>query len=173
MLVIHRKTISVSSLSMMTEPTISCNTEPKCVNPNSGKVVNIVLLAVIWNALSESDASWQMKKYYSILNHSLWKKYVLRKLLMFSLAFMQTKLNSLGFSVYFLYNNSLNKLCSSKDKIYKLAGMICQRFLCAFSAWRIWGPYTESNIASENTFWVPNFRHVLWVSFLHTRKLHT
>jgi len=49
---------------MVTEPTISCNTEPKFVNPNSGKVVNTVLPAVIWNAQSESDASRQMKKYF-------------------------------------------------------------------------------------------------------------
>ena len=137
---------------MVIEPTISCNTEPKCVNPNSGKVVNTVLPAVIWNALSESDASWQTIKYYSILSHSLWNKYVLRKLLMFSLAFMWTKLNSLGFSVYFLYSNLLKKLCSSKDQIYKLAGMICQRFLCALCVWRIWGPYTESKNASEKLF---------------------
>jgi len=47
MLVIHRKTIPASSLNMVTEPTISCNTEPKFVNPNSGKVVNTVLPAVI------------------------------------------------------------------------------------------------------------------------------
>ena len=104
------------------------HTEPKCMNPNSGKVVNTVLPTVIWNALSESDASWQMKKYYSILSHSLRNKYVLRKLLMFSLAFMWTKLNSLGFSVYFLYNHSLNKLCSFKDKITNWQAWSAQDF---------------------------------------------
>ena len=63
---------------------------------------------------------------------------VLRKL-MFSLAFMwswdqqqEQILNLLEFSIDLLYKTSLNILYSFKDKIYKLAGMICPRFFVPF-----------------------------------------